>query len=113
MGSHSHPHILTPSFPTQRSSDLLLRVRGAQPRLAKGRKERPGWGHLIERELEEITGRFDPDVGGTLPRSLRLKDQGEFAIGYYHQRATKLGDDKGDQVGLDDAADNSEEGDEE
>jgi len=95
------------------ASVFPLIVRGAQPHLAKVRKEKPGWGHLIERELEEITSRFEPDAGGTWPRSLRLKDQGEFAIGYYHQRATKLGDDKGDQIGFDDVAANSEEGDEE
>jgi len=95
------------------ASVFPLIVRGGQNHLAKVRKERPGWGHLIERELEEITGRFEPDAGGTWPRSLRLKDQGEFAIGYYHQRATKLGDDKGDQIGFDDVAANSEEGDEE
>src|SRR3546814_6736088 len=57
------------------ASVFPLIVRGAQPHLAKVRKERPGWGHLIERELEEITGRFDPDVGGTLPRSLRLRSE--------------------------------------
>lgn len=95
------------------ASVFPLIVRGAQSHLAKVRKEKPGWGHLIERELEEITGRFEPDAGGTWPRSLRLKDQGEFAIGYYHQRAAKLGDDKGDRIGFDDGAGNSGQGDEE
>lgn len=95
------------------ASVFPLVVRGAQPHLAKVRKEKPGWGHLIERELEEITSRFEPEAGGTWPRSLRLKDQGEFAIGYYHQRAAKLGDEKSDQIGFDDVVANSEEGDEE
>jgi len=95
------------------ASVFPLIVRGAQSHLAKVRKEKPGWSHLIERELEEITGRFDPDAGGTWPRSLRLKDQGEFAVGYYHQRATKLGETEGDQVGFDDAADERQEGEEE
>jgi len=95
------------------ASVFPLIVRGAQSHLAKVRKEKPGWGALIERELEEITSRFEPNAGGTWPRSLRLKDQGEFAIGYYHQRAAKLGDDKGEQIGFDDVANNSEEGDEE
>lgn len=53
------------------------------------------------------------DVGTIWPRSLRLKDQGEFAIGYYHQRAAKLSNDNGEQVGFDDAAENTAEGDEE
>lgn len=95
------------------ASVFPLIVRGAQSHLAKVRKEKPGWGNLIERELEEITGRFEPDTGGTWPRSLRLKDQGEFAIGYYHQRAAKLGDDKGGQTGSDDVGNNSDEGDKE
>lgn len=94
------------------ASVFPLIVRGAQSHLAKVRKEKPGWSHLIERELEEITGRFNPDAGGTWPRSLRLKDQGEFAIGYYHQRAAKLSDDKGDQIGFDDVADTNDEGEE-
>ena len=74
------------------ASVFPLIVRGGQSHLAKVRKEKPGWGTLIERELEEINGRFDPRPAGIWPRSLRLQDQGEFAIGYYHQRAAKLGD---------------------
>lgn len=65
-------------------------VRGGQNHLAKVRKEKPGWATLIERELEEIHGHLDPE----LPRSLSLQKQGAFAIGYYHQRATKLSSDK-------------------
>ncbi len=65
-------------------------VRGGQNHLAKVRKEKPGWATLIERELEEIHSHLDP----MLPRSLSLQKQGAFAIGYYHQRATKLSSDK-------------------
>lgn len=65
-------------------------VRGGQNHLAKVRKEKPGWATLIERELEEIHSHLDP----ALPRSLSLQKQGAFAIGYYHQRATKLSSDK-------------------
>ncbi len=81
------------------ASVFPLVVRGGQPHLAKVRKEKPGWAALIERELEEINGHFNPDAGkaATWPRSLGLKDQGEFAIGYYHQRAAKLTNDKGDE----------------
>lgn len=39
----------------------------------------------------------------SLPRSLRLEDQGEFAIGYYHQRKARLGDGKADLPALADA----------
>ncbi len=65
-------------------------VRGGQNHLAKVRKEKPGWAALIERELEEIHGHLAP----ALPRSLTLQKQGEFAVGYYHQRAAKLSDGK-------------------
>lgn len=74
------------------ASIFPLIVRGGQNHLAKVRKEKPGWATLIERELEEINNRFEPKPEGIWPRSLRLQDQGEFAIGYYHQRAAKLGD---------------------
>ena len=80
-----------------------LIVRGGQNHVAKVRKDRPGWAALIERELEEINGRFEPRPDGIWPRSLRLQDQGEFAIGYYHQRAAKLSNDKGDELQADDA----------
>ncbi|WP_010543172.1 type I-C CRISPR-associated protein Cas8c/Csd1 [Sphingomonas elodea] len=65
-------------------------VRGGQNHLAKVRKEKPGWAALIERELEEIHGHLAP----ALPRSLTLQKQGEFAVGYYHQRAARLSDGK-------------------
>ena len=78
-----------------------LIVRGGQNHLAKVRKDKPGWAVLIERELEEINGRFEPRADGIWPRTLRLQDQGEFAIGYYHQRAAKLTSDKGEEVHAD------------
>lgn len=77
-------------------------VRNAQNHFAKARKTKPGWANLIEKELIEINDRFEPNLGGTWPRSLRLQDQGEFAIGYYHQRAAKLTNDKGEAVHADD-----------
>lgn len=82
------------------ASVFPLIVRGGQPHLAKVRKEKPGWAALIERELEEINGHFKPKASAepTWPRSLRLRDQGEFALGYYHQRAAKLSNDKGDEL---------------
>src|SRR3546814_12468329 len=39
------------------ASVFPLIVRGAQPHLAKVRKERPGWGHLIERSEERREGK--------------------------------------------------------
>ncbi len=81
-----------------------LIVRGGQNHLAKVRKEKPGWAMLIERELEEIHAGLTP----ALPRALRLQQQGEFAIGYYHQRAAKLSNDKGEAVHADDLPDTTE-----
>ena len=61
-----------------------LLLRGGQNHLATLRKEGKAGG--LERDLEEIMG----GLGTTLPRSLRLEDQGRFAIGYYHQRAARF-----------------------
>lgn len=76
------------------ASVFPLIVRGGQNHLSKVRKDKAGWATLIERELDEIYGKLD----ATLPRSLSLQQQGEFAIGYYQQRAVKLSNDKGDVV---------------
>lgn len=59
-----------------------LIMKNGQNHLAKVRKDKPGLAVVIERELDEIIGRLDPQ----LPRSLGLQSQGGFAIGYYHQR---------------------------
>jgi CRISPR-associated protein Csd1 len=49
-----------------------------------------------------------------LPRSLRLEDQAEFAIGYYHQRSAKLKSEKGEEISLaDEESATGEQGDEE
>jgi CRISPR-associated protein Csd1 len=42
-----------------------------------------GKGKWIEARLNEIMSKLDPD----LPRTLKLEDQGRFAVGYYHERA--------------------------
>ena len=93
------------------ASVFPLIVRGGQNHLTKVSKVKPGWAHLIEKELEEIHSHFEPALPITWPRSLRLQDQGEFAIGYYHQRAAKLGNDKGESLSMDDA-EPTDEGDE-
>lgn len=74
------------------ASIFPLIITNGQNHLSKVRKDRAGWAVLIERELEEVMGRITPAMPFSLPRSLRLEDQGEFAIGYYHQRKAKLGD---------------------
>ncbi len=51
--------------------------------LRKGGKG--GLAHWFEQEIDSI---FD-GLDASFPRSLRLEDQGRFAIGYHHQRAKK------------------------
>jgi CRISPR-associated protein Csd1 len=57
-------------------------LRGAQPHLAKLRKDSGGVYTAYQEKLEEIQKglrRFPP--------LLRLQEQGRFCLGYYHQRA--------------------------
>ena len=56
-------------------------LRGLRIHISDARKRgRGGW---IEPRVEEIMARLAPD----LPTSLRLVDQGRFAIGYYHEKS--------------------------
>jgi len=87
------------------ASIFPLIITNGQNHLSKVRKDRAGWAVLIERELEEVMGRITPSMPFSLPRSLRLEDQGEFAIGYYHQRKATLGGDAADQPTFDDSTD--------
>lgn len=57
-------------------------VRGAQPHLAKLRRDRRGAYVALERRLEEIMRGLT-----TFPRTLSVDEQGLFVLGYYHQRA--------------------------
>lgn len=63
-----------------------LLVRSAQNHLSKLRKEKPGLAVKLEREIGEIVA----GLGSNFPRSLRLEDQGRFAIGYYQQAQAKF-----------------------
>lgn len=62
------------------ASVFPILLRGVQNHLGKLRKT--GKGIWLEREIEEITSRLTPQM----PRSLKLEEQGRFALGYYHQR---------------------------
>jgi CRISPR-associated protein Csd1 len=57
-------------------------LRGAQAHLGKLRKEKPGAYRALERKLEEVLEGIRD-----FPKSLLLKEQGIFGLGYYHQRA--------------------------
>jgi len=58
-------------------------LRGLRTHVSDARKRgRGGW---IEPKVGEIIAKLPPE----LPRTLRLEDQGRFAVGYYHQRASR------------------------
>jgi CRISPR-associated protein Csd1 len=56
-------------------------LRNTQNHLSKLRKDRPGQAVNLERDIRDIVAGL-PD---RFPRSLKIEDQGRFAIGYYHQ----------------------------
>ncbi len=57
-------------------------MRGAQAHLQKLRKTNSGAWTNLQREIEAITAPLS-----SFPRTLTIVEQGQFAIGYYHQRA--------------------------
>ncbi|MFC3378083.1 type I-C CRISPR-associated protein Cas8c/Csd1 [Rugamonas sp. CCM 8940] len=61
-------------------------VRYAHNHLSKLRKEKPGLAVVLEREIGDIIDGMDSQF----PRSLRLEDQGRFAIGYYQQARSRF-----------------------
>ena len=60
-------------------------LRGAQPHLAKLRKEKRGAFYRIDERLQDIMRDLT-----SFPAMLTLKQQGLFALGYYHQKAADL-----------------------
>lgn len=68
------------------ASVFPLLERNASNHIASLRKgDKGGLAHWFETEIDSIFSGVD----STFPRSLRLEDQGRFAIGYHHQRATR------------------------
>ena len=68
------------------ASVFPLLERGSAAHLASLRKrDKGGLAHWFDREIDTILSGMD----GSFPRSLRLEDQGRFAIGYHHQRGTR------------------------
>jgi CRISPR-associated protein Csd1 len=59
-------------------------MRGVQNHLSKAMKDPKGKGLAIS--LEKEAQQIIDGLGCEFPRTLRLEDQGRFAIGYYHQR---------------------------
>ncbi|HRJ59633.1 MAG TPA: type I-C CRISPR-associated protein Cas8c/Csd1 [Azospirillaceae bacterium] len=74
--------------------------------LRKG--DKGGLSIWFDKEIADILG----ELGTVFPKSLKIEDQGRFAIGYYHQRAagkTKGDDDAADQNPDQNAAENVED----
>ena len=68
-------------------------LRNTQNHLGKLRKEKPGLAVVLEKDIREIV----EGLSDSFPRSLRIEEQGRFAIGYYHQsqsRFAKSGDEE-------------------
>lgn len=57
----------------------------------------------LEKEISEIIDGLPPQF----PRSLRLEDQGRFAIGYYHQSQARFGHSKDEDA---DTTESTEQG---
>lgn len=65
------------------ASIFPLLIANANHHLSRVRKDQKGGlAFSFERDIGDILSAF----GDSLPRSLRIEDQGRFAIGYYHQR---------------------------
>lgn len=56
-------------------------LRNTQNHVSKLRKERAGQAVTLEKEIREIVSGLPEQF----PRSLKIEEQGRFAIGYYHQ----------------------------
>jgi CRISPR-associated protein Csd1 len=57
-------------------------LRGAQPHLSKLQRDYTGAAYALQERMEEIMAMLP-----AFPNTLDLKQQGMFALGYYHQRA--------------------------
>lgn len=78
-------------------------LRNTQNHLAKLRKEKGGLAVTLEKEISEIIDGLPPQF----PRSLRLEDQGRFAIGYYHQSQARFAHSKDEDA---DTTESTEQG---
>lgn len=57
-------------------------IKGAQPHLSKLERDNRGAYYRLQEQMENILAGI-----ADFPRTLTLKQQGLFALGYYHQKA--------------------------
>ncbi len=69
-------------------------LRNTQNHLGKLRKEKPGMAVVLEKDIREIVD----GLSDSFPRSLRIEEQGRFAIGYYHQSQSRFAKGAGDET---------------
>jgi len=67
------------------STSLPALVRASQAHIAKLYKKRPGWAVAYDKKLTEIMDHLDH-----FPNQLTMRQQAEFALGFYHQRAADI-----------------------
>lgn len=81
-------------------------LRNTQNHLGRLRKDKPGLAVNLEKDIREIVD----GLAEQFPRSLRIEDQGRFAIGYYHQSQSRFvkGETPADQDNIDSNADTTE-----
>lgn len=68
------------------ASVFPMLLRNTQNHIAKLRKDKPGLAVTLEKDIQEII----EGLSDSFPRSLRLEEQGRFAIGYYHQSQSRF-----------------------
>ncbi|GKT26020.1 type I-C CRISPR-associated protein Cas8c/Csd1 [Acidovorax sp. SUPP3334] len=61
-------------------------LRNTQNHMGRLRKDKPGLAVNLEKDIREIVD----GLSEQFPRSLRIEDQGRFAIGYYHQSQSRF-----------------------
>lgn len=57
-------------------------IAGFQNHLSKIRKDKPGWAVNLDKRISGILSTLPP----SLPKQLTIEQQGQFAVGYYHQK---------------------------
>ena len=73
--------------PPNRGKSFPLLDKGSKPHLSKLGKDRKGYQVVLERKVAEIMEGMLPGED-PFPSHLPDKQQGLFALGYYHQRSS-------------------------
>jgi CRISPR-associated protein Csd1 len=84
-------------------------LAGSKNHLSKIRKDKPGYAVVLEKDMGSVM----QGLGSSFPKHFSIEQQGQFAIGYYHQKQSYFTkkDDSVSDGGSSDALDNSAEAD--